>query len=70
MPGRLIMTDTKITLCLAHGHGNDMRCPKAYECKRHLALRARKFPDEATIIGTACASRDYQLFVPAGEVKA
>lgn len=61
------MTDP-ITLCLAHGLGEDTTCPKADQCERHVGLRAREFPEDAEMVGTACATRDYVMFLPLTEV--
>jgi hypothetical protein len=54
-----------ITLCLAY----DMRssgttCPRAAQCQRHQLLSHDDKQDDAPILGTACASMDYVLFLP------
>lgn len=57
-----------ITLCLGHDvHTDKPSCPKANECSRHLALRRREFPDGAPILGAACSTMDYMLFMPAAK---
>lgn len=54
-----------LTLCLGHSTKDQPNgCPKAGECQRHVALRARDFPHEATIIGCACVKSGFPLFVP------
>lgn len=56
-------------LCLGHDISTDKPngCPKANECQRHVALRARDFPNEATITGAVCATADFPMFVPVQE---
>jgi len=53
-----------MTLCLGHDIESDTPngCPHADQCERHVALRARNFPNEATITGAMCTTMHYALF--------
>ena len=58
------MTTSGLTVCLGHdAHGKPNGCEQANKCQRHLALRARDYPNEATVLGNACVKAGYVLFV-------
>lgn len=59
----------EVTLCLAHTNIKNEFCIHADSCYRNTAFRARQFPEANHVVGTACSSNDYLLFMPISEVK-